>query len=205
MFFGRKARKLKRNRYITKTNACLFDQTAKLIQSHIFQTASEKGFHTISLFRMVLVILNIIIWGMIYKLSSAQLQNRMDIPLGVPDLDDRFSKGLANYIGIPALPGASGSFGDPISISGRSGGSASSPANSLSYNDFPSLPGLQNSNRAGMTKWYGPDFQPPAGYRDSGQGGQNMLPPQPAVNPPQPQPPVNDGCKFYPIHFSLKN
>ncbi|XP_055328752.1 uncharacterized protein LOC129581598 [Paramacrobiotus metropolitanus] len=138
--------------------------------------------------------ISIVFLLLLTRWATAQLQGRMDIPIGVPDLDDKFSRGLANYIGIPALPGAStGQYGDPISLTGRSNVGADS-SNSLTYNDFPSLPGLRNTNRAGMTKWYGPDFAPPVPNSGS-MMMPNMQPPPPPMQTPQNQVngPVNDG------------
>lgn len=137
----------------------------------------------------------ICIFSLTAALAAGQgLQNRMDIPMGVPDLDDRFSNGLASYVGVPSLPG--GGIDGPeygAQPQGRSGVGAAASGNAIGnlYNQY-TLPRLQ-PNTAGMAKWYGPEFAPPMGFR-----GPPMLPP--GGPPPQQQqrndaPKPNDGCK----------
>ncbi|OQV14639.1 hypothetical protein BV898_11145 [Hypsibius exemplaris] len=107
-------------------------------------------------------------------------RGRMDIPMGVPDLNDRFSNGLANYIGMSALPGANsqqGNFGmgGRFGAEERSGAGPAAPGNSVGggggFYDTPfSMPQVQ-SNTAGMTNWYGPEFAPPQQQRQQQQQG----------------------------------
>ena len=116
----------------------------------------------------------------------------MDIPMGVPDLDDQYSNGLAGYIGVPSLPGVNNAMGPQA----RSGSGPAAQGNGISslYNQFP-MPQLQ-PNTAGMTKWYGPEFAPP---------GPPMMPPGPQQQSPPREPPrPNDGCKNGDFFFAVQ-
>ena len=148
--------------------------------------------------------------GTVRQKRAFDSRSRMDIPMGTPDLDDKFSDGLASFIGTEALPGSNrGLFGAPAGgAAGRSNG-GSSDINAL-YDNFQ-MP-VANTNTNTMRKWYGPEFAPPRPPMPPqgalNQGPQNQGPPNQgpgALNffmpPPQQQDQpqhslANDGCEY---------